>query len=46
MDRDLKALEAKRDHLHKRHAKARAAAELKVEQTREAHDAALADWEA
>ena len=46
VDRDLKALEAKRDPLHKRHAKARAAAELKVEQTREAYDAALADWEA
>lgn len=46
MDRELKAVETKRNSLHKRHARARAAAELKVEQAREAYDAALAKWEA
>ena len=46
IDRELKALGAKRDQLHRRHSKARAAAELKVEQAREAYDAALAEWEA
>ena len=46
VDRELKALEAKCEQLHKRHAKTRAAAELKVEQAREAYGAALADWEA
>jgi hypothetical protein len=45
IDRELKKLEAQRDRLHKRHSRARAAAELKVEQAREAYEAALADWD-
>jgi hypothetical protein len=44
IDRELKTLERKRDELLKRHAKARKAAEAKVEDAREGYEAALEDW--
>lgn len=44
IERQLKALAKKRDQLAARHSKARAAAELKVEQAREAYQAALEKW--
>jgi hypothetical protein len=43
---DLRALEKKRDELLARHAKARAAAEIKVEKAREDYQSALDQWEA
>lgn len=46
IERQLKALAKKRDQLAARHCRARAAAELKVEQAREAYQAALEDWQA
>ena len=46
IDRELKALAKKRDQLAARHAKARAAAEDKVEQTRDDYESALAEWDA
>jgi len=45
IEREIKALEGKRDQLEKRHAKARSAAEEKVEQTRADYEAALEDWD-
>ena len=44
VERELKALQKKLDQLDARHAKARAEAERKVEQEREAYEAALEDW--
>ena len=44
--RQLKALEKKRDQLAARHARARSAAEGKVEAAREDYEAALAEWDA
>lgn len=46
IERQLKALAKKRDQLAARHSRARAAAELKVEQAREAYQAELDDWQA
>ncbi|MFL6778740.1 MAG: hypothetical protein ACJ8EM_09490 [Sphingomicrobium sp.] len=46
IERELRVLEKKRDAIDKRHAKARGAAERKLEQAREDYQAALADWEA
>lgn len=46
IERQLKALAKKRDQLAACHSKVRAAAELKVEQAREAYQAALDDWQA
>jgi hypothetical protein len=44
IDRELKALERKRDDLLKRQTKARKAAEAKLEDAREQYEAALDDW--
>ena len=44
VERELKALQKKLDQLDARHSKARARAERKVEQEREAYEAALEDW--
>jgi len=44
IDRELKAVEKKRDDLLKRLAKARKAAETKLEEAREQYKAALEDW--
>lgn len=41
---ELKALEEKRDQLEARHSKARRSAEEKVEEEREAYQAALDEW--
>jgi hypothetical protein len=46
IERELTALEKKRDAMDKRHAKARGAAERKLELARDDYQAALADWEA
>ena len=46
LDRELKALEKKRDQLAARHAKDRAAAEDKVEKVRDDYESALAEWDA
>jgi len=46
IERELRALEKKRDAIDKRHAKARGAAERKLELARDDYQAALADWEA
>ena len=44
IERELAALEAKRDKLAKRHAKARKDAEARLEEAREAYQTALDDW--
>jgi hypothetical protein len=44
VERELKALQKKLDQIDARHFKTRAAAERKVEQEREAYEAALEDW--
>lgn len=44
VERELAALEAERGKLAKRHAKARRDAEAKLEEAREAYQAALDDW--
>jgi hypothetical protein len=44
IERELAALEAKRDKLAKRQAKARRDAEARLEEAREAYQAALDDW--
>lgn len=44
IERELAALEKKRDQLASRHAKARRSAEEKVEQERDAYQAALDEW--
>lgn len=44
IERELAALEDKRDKLAKRHAKARRDAEARFEEAREAYQAALDDW--
>jgi hypothetical protein len=44
IERELKALEGKRDDLDKRHAKARSTAEDKLDQLRADYEAALEDW--
>ena len=46
IERELQGLEQRRDQLDRRHARARNAAEDKVDQAREAYEAALADWDA
>ena len=46
VERELKALEKKRDQLAARHSNARSAAERKAEQARDDYEAALALWEA
>jgi hypothetical protein len=46
IERELSALEKKRGAMDKRHAKARGAAERKLELARDDYQAALADWEA
>ena len=45
IDFELKVLERKREQLATRHAKARKAAEERVDQARHDYEAALADWE-
>lgn len=45
IEADLKAIESKRDRLAKRHAKARTAAEHKVERATEDYESALAEWD-
>lgn len=44
MDRELRVLQGKRDKLDRRQAKARSAAEEKVETARSDYEAALDDW--
>ena len=44
IERELAALEEKHDKLAKKHAKARRDAEAKLEEAREAYQAALDDW--
>lgn len=46
IEHELKSLEKKRSQLAARHSKARAAAELQVEQARGDYEAALSGWEA
>ncbi len=46
IEKQLKALETKRERIAARHGKARAAAELKLEQARDDYDSQLAEWEA
>ena len=46
VERQLRALEGKRDQLDASHRKARFAAERKAEEARDDYEAALADWEA
>ena len=46
LEREIKKLEQRLDQLEKRHSKARKAAEAKLEDERDAYQAALADWEA
>lgn len=45
IERDLEALEKRRKQAASRHARARSAAELKVEQERDAYETALSEWE-
>ena len=45
IERDLRALQTKRDQLAARHSTARKAAKQKLEATREEYEAALADWD-
>ena len=44
VERELAALETKRDKMAKKHAKARRDAEARVEEVREAYQAALDEW--
>jgi hypothetical protein len=44
IDRELKALQEKRDQLKKRHAKARSAAHDRFDQARADYDAAVKEW--
>jgi DNA-binding transcriptional MerR regulator len=46
VEQQFEALERKRNQLDKRHAKARRAAEEKLDDAREAYEAALANWDA
>src|SRR5687768_8917597 len=45
IERELKAVEKKRDQLAARHKKARSAAERQAEQARDDYEAALGDWD-